>query len=191
MRIIGGRAGGIRLESPNGRGVRPTEDRVKESMFSTLGDLTGKIVLDLFAGTGALGLEALSRGAELVHGFEVDRRHCEAIRKNIAVVERSLGVSGRYILHCSDSSRATLLPELQGKVDIVLADPPYDTPKGSYGWRELMMDNDMASMLSPDGMLVLEHGSDKEPPWYPGSHWRCLRTKTFGIRAVSYAMKET
>ena len=66
MRIISGRAGGIRLSAPAGQSLRPTEDRVKESMFSSLGDLTGSTVVDLFAGTGALGLEALSRGAAQV-----------------------------------------------------------------------------------------------------------------------------
>ena len=131
MRIISGQAGGIRLEAPTGLNVRPTEDRVKESLFSTLGDLTGKTVLDLFSGTGALGLEALSRGAAVVHGFERDRGNCNIIRRNIAAVERQLTTEGKYNLHPDDAKNAsTILAGLSGKIDLVLADPPYDTANG-------------------------------------------------------------
>ena len=189
MRIISGKAGGIRIEAPSGMNVRPTEDRVKESMFSTLGDLTGKTVLDLFAGTGALGLEALSRGAAIVHGFERERDNCKIIRQNIAAVERNLETSGQYILHQDDVKKApALLTTLTGQIDLVLADPPYDTADGDYGWRELMLDNNLASLLSPDAILVLEHGSEKELPLYPESQWKCVRSKCFGIRCISYCV---
>ncbi len=87
MRIVSGDARGIRLTVPEeGEDIRPTEDRVKESLFSTLGDFTGTAVLDLFSGTGALGLEALSRGAARVTMVERDARHAEVIRRNLAAV---------------------------------------------------------------------------------------------------------
>ena len=188
MRIISGRAGGIRLQAPEGMLVRPTEDRVKESMFGTLGDLQGKTVLDLFAGTGALGLEALSRGAVCVHGFECDAKHCAVITRNIAAVEKSLGNTGGYVLHRGDARMAgRQLQHLAGTVDVILADPPYATETGAYGWRELMLDTSLVSLLAPAGLLVLEHDSTRMLPWYPESSWQCLRTRVFGIRAVSFA----
>lgn len=188
MRIISGKAGGIRLEAPEGRDVRPTEDRVKESMFGTLGDLQGKTVLDLFAGTGALGLEALSRGAACVHGFESEAKHCAVITRNIAAVEKSLGRTGGYVLHRGDARKAgQQLQQLAGTMDVILADPPYATAPGAYGWRELMLDGSLAALLAPDGLLVLEHDSTRELPWHPESPWQCLRTRVFGIRAVSFA----
>ena len=188
MRIISGMAGGIHLETPTGMDVRPTEDRVKESIFSTLGDLTGKTVLDLFAGTGALGLEALSRGASVVHGFEINRRNSEVIKRNIALVEKQMAIANGYILHVEDAQNAsTILSSLAGRIDVILADPPYETAQGQYGWRELMLDDGMAQLMAPDGILMLEHGSAKELPWTPESQWKCLRSKVFGIRCVSYA----
>ncbi len=189
MRIISGQAGGIRLEAPTGLNVRPTEDRVKESLFSTLGDLTGKIVLDLFSGTGALGLEALSRGAAVVHGFERDRGNSNVIRKNIAAVERQLTTEGKYNLHQDDAKNASAaLAALSGRIDLILADPPYDTADGDYGWRELMLDESLAAMMAPEGLLALEHGSEKELPLFPESKWKCLRSKCFGIRCISYCV---
>ena len=91
MRIVSGDARGIRLAVPEGgEEIRPTEDRVKESLFSTLGDLTGTSVLDLFSGTGALGLEALSRGASKAVLVERDASHAEIIRKNLVAVKQAI-----------------------------------------------------------------------------------------------------
>ena len=190
MRIISGRAGGIRLTAPEGNAVRPTEDRVKESMFSTLGDVTGRVVLDLFAGSGALGLEALSRGAAQVYGFELERRHCEAIRRNVSAVERALGVSGGYELRQGDASSVARLLPAGVQPDLVLADPPYETAAGRYGWRELGLDEGRSSRLARGARLGRGRGSAHRPPWSPGSRWRLLRTRSYGIRAVSFAVLE-
>ena len=81
MRIIGGRARGIRLEAGSQEAVRPTTDRVKETVFNILGDITGCVVVDFFAGSGSLGLEALSRGAKKVYFVEQDVRTCRIIKK--------------------------------------------------------------------------------------------------------------
>src|SRR4051794_41398460 len=83
MRIVAGRFGGRRLHAPPGRGTRPTSDRVREALFSTLGPLDGAVVLDLFAGSGALGIEALSRGAARVVLVERDARAAAVIRANL------------------------------------------------------------------------------------------------------------
>jgi 16S rRNA (guanine966-N2)-methyltransferase len=113
MRVVAGRYGGRTLKAPKGRGVRPTADRVREALFSILGPLDGLSVLDLFAGTGALGIEALSRGAGACVFVDVDTRPVEA---NL----RALGID-------ADVRRAQALTALRAgdQYDLVLLDPPY------------------------------------------------------------------
>ncbi len=191
MRIIGGVAGGIRLAAPDGRTVRPTEDRVKESMFGTVGDLNGKTVVDLFSGTGALGLEALSRGAAHVVLVERENAHVEYIRRNLAAVLKSMNQqAGKVEILCLDvkAAHARLLP-LAGTVDFVFADPPYNPGPGVYGGPELLRDEQFAAWAQPGTILVLEHASANAMPWAPASPWRPLRERQFGIRAVSFATR--
>jgi 16S rRNA (guanine966-N2)-methyltransferase len=151
MRIIGGRFGGRRLVTPRDARVRPTADRVREAWMSILGDeLPGARVLDLFAGSGALGLEALSRGAESVSFVELNPPSLRALHENIA----ALGVEQAVTVHRGDAMRhAQRLPE--GAFDIVLADPPYTVDHA-------------ARLIShfrrhPFGrILSVEHGADLE-----------------------------
>lgn len=120
-RIIAGRFGGRRLVAPRGRGTRPTADRVREAWMSILGPaLPGAVVLDLFAGTGALGLEALSRGAARVDFVERDAGALDVLRRNVA----DLGVDADCRIIRADALRyvAGLPP---GAYDVALADPPY------------------------------------------------------------------
>ena len=173
MRIISGRAGGIRLSAPAGRSLRPTEDRVKESMFSTLGDLTGATVIDLFAGTGALGLEALSRGADRVFLVENNREHCQYITRNLAAVLKALGNPTR-----ADAGTARVITADARQAATVLADIRPDV---------LLADASLAAWAGPECLLVLEHAADAILPWHPQSPWRLLKDKRFGIRAVSFA----
>jgi 16S rRNA (guanine966-N2)-methyltransferase len=121
MRIVAGRFGGRRLVVPKDARVRPTADRVREAWMSILGDaLTGARVLDLFAGSGALGLEALSRGAASVTFVELSPPSLRALEQNI----RTLGVEGEVTVHRGDAMRyAEKLPA--AAFDVVLADPPY------------------------------------------------------------------
>jgi 16S rRNA (guanine966-N2)-methyltransferase len=113
MRVVAGRYGGRTLKAPRGRAVRPTADRVREALFSILGPLDGVRVLDLFAGTGALGIEALSRGAVACVFVDVDTRPVEA---NL----EALGIG-------ADVRRGTALSALKAgdQYDLVLLDPPY------------------------------------------------------------------
>ncbi len=189
MRIISGIAGGVRLSAPEGRALRPTEDRVKESVFGTLGDLRGATVLDLFAGTGALGLEALSRGAARVFFIESERKHARFIEANRELVLKAMGgAAGETRIICADAKGAPgLLPELAGGIDFVLADPPYSEPPGTYGAASLLLDNAFAEWAGPGCILALEHSSGAALPWHPRSSWEPLRQKSFGIRAVSFA----
>jgi 16S rRNA (guanine966-N2)-methyltransferase len=123
LRLIAGTLGGRYIAVPPGRITRPTGARVREAWFNLLGDrLEGAAVLDLFAGSGALGIEALSRGAAVVHFVERDRRVFEVLRRNI----ESLGVTEQAVLHRRDVFRFLASREAAGVFDIALADPPYD-----------------------------------------------------------------
>lgn len=120
-RIVGGLARGRRLAVPPGTATRPTADRVREGLFSALGDVAGRTVLDLYAGSGALGLEALSRGAAAVTLVEKDPRAVATIRANVAVVD----VPGAHVV---SAPVARYLAGEPSPFDVVLADPPYDDP---------------------------------------------------------------
>ncbi len=190
MRIISGLAGGIRLKPPEDRNIRPTEDRVKESLFGTLGDLTGKIVIDLFSGSGALGLEALSRGAEKVFFVEKERKHVKLIEENAALVLKAMNAPATKVaILCADAkSVPCLLPELAaGSIGIILADPPYTETADTYGANALIADQAFAAWAGPNAILALEHSSSTILRWHPLSPWELLREKEFGIRALSFA----
>jgi 16S rRNA (guanine966-N2)-methyltransferase len=144
--------------APKGDDVRPTVDRVKEALFSSLQPLIpGARVLDLYAGSGALGLEALSRGAATVTFVERDRRALEAIATNIA----SVGLPGANVV-AGPVDRA-LAGDLEGSpFDLVLADPPYRTPKTEI---ELMLAA-LVAHLAPGATVVLERSvRDGAPDW--------------------------
>jgi 16S rRNA (guanine966-N2)-methyltransferase len=125
LRVVAGELGGRRIEAPPGRLTRPTRDRVREAWFSALGDrVAGARVLDIYAGSGALGIEALSRGAAIVHFVESDRRAIAALRRNLA----SLGLDPRASVERGDASRVLdRLAAAGTEFDLALADPPYGT----------------------------------------------------------------
>lgn len=194
MRIVSGWARGIRLTVPQDDAIRPTEDKVKESLFATLGDLRGKKVLDLFSGTGALGLEALSRGASKVVMVEKDPRHAAAIRENLANVLKAIAPNkpGETLLRTEDVKGAASHLPASEIFDLILADPPYHTQPGQYGCRELLEDNAWLCHADANTILVLEHATDVgNLPWAPKSRWRLLKERTFGIRTVAFARLTT
>ena len=122
MRIVAGEFKGRRLHAPRGAGTRPTADRVREALFSILGDVSGARVLDLYAGSGALGIEALSRGAESALFVERDQQALAALRRNLEAVGADADVRRQ------DVSRFLARPE--GTFDLVFCDPPYDDASG-------------------------------------------------------------
>jgi 16S rRNA (guanine(966)-N(2))-methyltransferase RsmD len=125
MRIVAGTYRGRRLAAPRGRDVRPTADRVREALFSILGSVDGQLVLDLFAGTGAMGLEALSRGAGGATFVEIDRSAHEIVRRNIDATV----TDGQHSVDLikGDAARVVRSLALAGKrFDLVFFDPPYD-----------------------------------------------------------------
>ena len=172
MRITGGTAGRRRLKVPPGHGVRPTPDRVKQAIFNSLGSrVTGARVLELFAGSGALGLECLSRGAASVVSVERSARHAALIRLNL--VEAGLPPEP-FELRTQDAFAVIhQLAEAGDRFDLVLADPPFgekNVGRRSESLSQQLLDEArLPQLLAPDGWFVLGHASRDTltltPPW--------------------------
>ncbi len=149
MRIVAGSRKGHRIDAPKGTATRPTSDRVRENAFNLIGPVEGATVLDLFAGSGAMGLEALSRGAARAVFVESDRDACRVINANLDKLRLNATVL------CSDVIRT--LPSERTPYDLVLLDPPYD-----------FRDHDriaphLPRVLADDGLLVYETAARVEP----------------------------
>ena len=149
MRVVAGELGGRRLAAPKGADVRPTADRVRESLFSILGDVSGARVLDLFAGTGALAIEALSRGAAEATLVDTDTAPAE---RNVS--ELGLGDRARVI---RADARAFMRRE-QGSFDLVFCDPPYKLAD-RLGPE---LDRLLPQLLAPEARVITE-SSAREP----------------------------
>jgi len=151
MRIVAGTFRGRRLAAPRGRDVRPTADRVREALFSILGSVEGDVVLDLFAGTGALGLEALSRGAAAATFVEIDRQAHEVVRRNIDATVTGTDVATDLVK--GDAARVVRsLALAERRFDLVFFDPPYEQTK------ELVaaMGESLPTICSHEARVVLE-----------------------------------
>jgi 16S rRNA (guanine966-N2)-methyltransferase len=150
MRIIGGESRGRPIRLPRGCRIRPTADRVKKSLFDILSSITGKSFLDLFAGSGNVGLEALSRGASFSTFVERDVRLVEAIRMGLA----RLGFSERAEVIAAEAARGLERFVQRGtRFDIIFADPPYDEGLA----REALQWLGMRDVLTENGIVVLQH----------------------------------
>jgi len=160
LRVTGGRLGGRRLRAPRS-GTRPSADRVRESLFARLGDLAGTAVLDLFAGTGALGIEALSRGAASLVSVERSRGTLAVLRANIA----ALGLESVTRVMAEDAVGAVRRLGREGeRFDLVLLDPPYASgaPRGVL---EALVE---AGVLAPEAEVVLERSRSHSLPAVAG-----------------------
>jgi len=162
-RIIAGTAGGRRLAVPPGSATRPTADRVREALFSSViaavGPLAGLRVLDLYAGSGALGLEALSRGAAHALLVDSDARAVRTMRSNAA----ALGLAGAEIR--ADRVERALLAAPPAAYDVVLADPPYAVEAAAVDAVLRLLAVNL--WLAPGGLVVLERSSRGQPPTWP------------------------
>ena len=156
MRVIAGRAKGHRLAGPPSRATRPTSDLVRGAIFSALESMGVALtrVLDLYAGSGALGIEALSRGGEWCDFVEKDARTCASIRENLAKTR----FDGLAKVHCAPVERA--LARLEGPYTLVLADPPYAQEAAPS--LERLVESGLAE--AGGTVLVLEHSSREEGP---------------------------
>ncbi|KYH32497.1 16S rRNA (guanine(966)-N(2))-methyltransferase RsmD [Neomoorella mulderi] len=156
LRIIAGQARGRRLRTPKGRATRPTSDRVREALFNILGArVIDSLFLDLFAGSGAVGLEALSRGARKAVFVENDRQALACLAANLAAT----GFKDKAQIIAADARRA--LAHLAGRglvFDLVFSDPPY-----YQGWGDVILPA-VVPLLSPGGLVVLETAKSEAAP---------------------------
>lgn len=189
-RIIAGSAGGTRLDVP-GQGTRPTSDRVRESLFGALESMDaidGARVLDLYAGSGALGLEALSRGAQSAVLVERGRAAAAVIRRNAAAVQKALRASsvaeaGEREPVVVESAVHAYLGRAAGPFDLVFTDPPYDLPDAD-------MTADLAALtrlLSPAAVVVVERARRANAPDLDAAGLTLVRERAYGDTALWWA----
>lgn len=180
MRVVSGIAGGIPLIAPK-TDLRPTMDRVKGAIFDSLGEaVAGARVLDLFAGSGALGIEALSRGAASATLVEKEARAVEAIHANLA--KTRLQGAQVHTLDIFSFLHRLAAPE---SFDLILADPPYAKQKGDRDFgAELLAEPALARALAPGGWFILEKLPGAPVP--AGSGWELIRERRYGATEVAF-----
>jgi len=175
MRVVAGELRGRRIESPRSEATRPTTDKVREAVFNSLnsmGETSGAVVVDLFAGTGALGIEALSRGAERCIFVELDRDALAVLRRNVD----SLGLSDRAQVVAGDASAATIPAD----ATLVMADPPY----GFDRWQALL---ERIARSAPRALVVAESPTEVQPP----EGWETVRSRRYGRTVTTFLRRAT
>lgn len=181
-RIIAGTAGGTRLEVPDA-GTRPTSDRVRESLFGSLesaGAIDDARVLDLYAGSGALGLESLSRGAQSAELVERGRAAAAVVRRNATAVARAGNLPTARV---HESAVHPFLVRTQGPFDLVFTDPPYDLDDDA-------MTADLVALtpsLSSDALVVIERARRSTPPDLEAAGLELVREKNYGDTTIWWA----
>ena len=159
MRIIAGSNKGARIYAPKGHDTRPTSDRAREAAFNLIGPVDGVAVIDLFAGSGAMGLEALSRGAASVVFVENDREARRSIDRNLD----KLRLTGARVV-AQDALRALAAEAAAGRrYDLVLVDPPYEM----FSSLQNELSKYLPAVLAEDGLVVVETGGREEPELPP------------------------
>ncbi|MFB7709568.1 16S rRNA (guanine(966)-N(2))-methyltransferase RsmD [Streptomyces sp. NPDC056105] len=191
-RVIAGRAGGRRLSVPPGNGTRPTSDRAREALFSTWqsllggGPLDGERVLDLYGGSGAVGLEALSRGAGHALLVEADARAVRTIRENV----KSLGLPGAEV-RAGKAEQIIRGPAPATPYDLVFLDPPYVVPDDDL--REILLTLASGGWLADEALVTVERSTRGGVfPWPDG--FEALRSRRYGEGTFWYgraALKST
>lgn len=175
VRVIGGSLRGSKLAVPDLPGLRPTPDRVRETLFNWLAPvMSGARCLDLFAGTGALGIEALSRGAAQVEFVERDAGLARALRDNLARLKQSAGIVRQ------DDAPGFLDHAPEHRFDIVFLDPPF----GEALWEKSAALLEAGGWLAPAALIYVESPATSSPAMPP--NWQCHREKQAG--AVRYAL---
>ena len=177
MRVIAGSAGGLQLKVPRA-GVRPTMDRVKAAIFSSLGEkVIGARVLDLFAGAGGLGIEAMSRGAASAVFVESNRTAARTIERNLQIARVTGRVQSRDVFD--------FVKYATGDFDIIFADPPYQAAPGDKAYTDLLLSNPrIPALLALDGVLVLEkQPAERLPEHY---RWKVVRKRRYGATEVVF-----
>lgn len=177
MRVIGGSAKGRHLKAPRGPGTRPTSDLVRGAIFDILRSMGADLsrVLDLYAGTGALGIEALSRGADWCDFVERGQRSCHTIRDNLAHTD----LAARAAVHALSARQVP--GRLKGPYTLVLADPPYNDERAGEDLERVAA----SPLVAPGAVLVLEHSRRREAPPAVGGH-PLQQTRRHGDTCVSF-----
>jgi 16S rRNA (guanine966-N2)-methyltransferase len=179
-RVIAGEAGGLRLTAPKGTRTRPTADRVKEALFAALGPgrLLGAAVLDCYAGSGALAIEALSRGASTALLLDRDPLAVDAIRRNLS----STGFSERArVQRRAVGAVVKGAPPPDAPFDLVFLDPPYDQPAGKLAGVLAALAE--PGWLAADGTVVVERAASAGPPLLP-KEWGVTWSRVYGDTLV-------
>lgn len=177
MRIIAGRHRSRRLRSPPSNIVRPTTDRVRESLFSIIGDLTDAVVVDAYAGSGALGCESLSRGAEHVFFFDLARRSIDIVRANVETLGE---LDHATIVHGDFSSSIRLIDR---DVDVVFVDPPYGSGEPALALEALAS----SAHTRRDCLIVLEQDIRDELPEH--ADFAFDESRTYGDTRVTFLFR--
>jgi 16S rRNA (guanine(966)-N(2))-methyltransferase RsmD len=181
MRITGGVAKGLQLKFPPKSDIRPTTDRVREAIFSILAsrDSRWSRALDLYAGTGALGIEALSRGIDWVDFVDQQPRCCAIIKQNL----EKAGFTQKAHVYCSNVSKA--LTFLEGNYDIIFMDPPYsDTTTGN-----MLMQLDKSKYINDESLIVIPHAS-RAPLAESYGGWCLTKERRHGDTTISIYCRE-
>ena len=188
MRIIAGIAKGRKIKTPSGLSVRPTLDKVRGAIFDTLGDRVHNArFLDLFSGTGALGIEALSRGARKVIFVEKSSRMRKLIEENLKLA----GLDSRpFVIRVEALSEIERLRRSGARFDIIVLDPPYQAALGRGRSRLYLAEKTLQAIehnaiLAPDGVLVAEHPLRRSLD-FVGENLKPLSIKKYGSTAVSF-----
>lgn len=183
MRITGGELRGRTISAPRGMAVRPTTDKVRQSIFNILAhEIPEAKVIDLFCGCGSLGLEALSRGAESVVFVDVSEKSIRSLQQNL----KSLDLKSE-VIQADWHTALNKLRESGRSFDLVFADPPYHDVKPEWIARQvfpdaLKTDRDTPALLGPEGILIIESEADAPPV----ESARLLKERTFGQTKVSF-----
>lgn len=176
MRIVAGKYRSIKLDTIEGTQTRPTADRIKEAVFSSIGPyFYGGRMLDCYAGSGNIGLEALSRGMDEVDAFEISDKACTCIMNNV----KKLKVMDQYRLHRCDVF--VHIHDLKGCYDLIYIDPPYAKQKNE----QLLEKISNQELLSEDGILIVESLKEDEFKEEIGN-LKCYKTAFYGITKISY-----
>ena len=182
MRIIGGQAKGRQIRLPSGCRIRPTADRVKESLFNILHPVDGAYFLDIYAGCGNVGLEALSRGARGSVFVEKNLRLVDAIRENL----RLLGYQGQGEVIAAGAEQGLRRLEKRGeKFDILFADPPYD--EGFLP--EILECLEREELLAENGIIVLQHSMREDPKEFLAQTLVMTDQRRYGDTLLSFLKK--
>ncbi len=191
MRIIAGSARGRVIEAPRGEHTRPTTDRIRESVMSSViscrGSFEGAHVCDAFAGSGALALEALSRGAESAVLCDIDKEALATIRKNV----HALGFDGRaHVLACDVLKRG--IPRGKASFDVIFLDPPYATLPDAI--EHLLANACTSGILASDCLISDEHDARVDKAAVDALAHACeldhIRTKQYGQTIVDYLIRQ-